>query len=198
MRIATLVIYHVVTSSRGNISCVDGPGLCSKVLGVLNFPAPLTALPLPPEQRVTGGGEVALVTGEEICRWVNGQRSIYSVESSVLAGVCSVARQPDATIRQQFLFTLLEDCSFFAHLVLRCVREGDGSSHGVAAPRGVKPQLVSGAQRGTQPVTRSHAQRELENLNAGARETSFLELETLWAEMASRHVRIAVREGEMP
>ncbi len=198
MRIAALIIYQVVTSSRGNISCVDGPGLCSKVLGVLNFPAPSTALPLDPEQCVTGCVESALVTGEEICRWVNGQPSIHPVESSVLAGVCSVARRSDATVRQQFLSTLLEDCGFFAHLVLRCVRGGDGSSHGVAAPRGVKPRLVSGIQRRTHPVNRLCAQREVENLPADACEASFPELETLWAEVASRHVRFSVSEGGTP
>lgn len=198
MRIAAFVIYQVVTLSGRNISRVDGPGLCSKVLGVLNFPAPLTALPLHPEQRVTGGGEAALVTGEEICLWVNGQRSIHPAESFVLAGDGSVARRPDAAIRQQFLFTLLEDCSFFAHLVLRCVRGRDGSSHGVAAPRRAKPRLVSGTQRRTQPVTRSYAQRELEDLPAGARETSLPELETLWAEVASRHVRTFVSKGGRP
>jgi hypothetical protein len=104
--------------------------------------------------------------------------------------------QPNATIRQQFLFALLENCSFFAHLVLRCVRGGDGSPHGVAAPRGVKPRPVSGIQRRTQAVTRSYAQRELENLPAGSRETSLPELETLWAEVASRHVRISVPKEE--
>jgi hypothetical protein len=198
MRIKALVIYQVVTLSGGNISWGNGPDLCSKVLGVLISPSPFTALPVHPEQRVTGCGEAALVTGEEICRWVNGQPSFHPAEPFVLASVCSCTCRAAATIRQQFLFTLLEDCSFFAHLVLRCVRGGDGSPHGVAVPRGVKPRLVSGSQRRTQPVIRSYAQRELDNLSASATEMSLPELETLWAEVASRHVRISGSEGGTP
>jgi hypothetical protein len=82
--------------------------------------------------------------------------------------------------------------------VLRCVRGRDGSSHGVAASRGAKPRLVSGTQRRTQPVTRSYARRQLEDLPVGATGTFFPELETLWAEVASRQVCISVSEGERP
>ena len=198
MRMAALVIYQVVTLFGGNISGVDGPGLCSKVLGLLNCPGPLTSVPVHPEHRVTSCGETAVVTGEELCRWVNCQPCLRPTDSLVLAGDCSVLRRPTATIRQQFLFALLEDCSFFAHLVLRCVRGGDGSPHSMAAPRGVKPRPVSGIQRRTQPVTRPYAQPELQNPSAGARDTSFPELETLWAEVASRHVRTSVSEGGRP
>lgn len=198
MRIVALVIYQVVTLSRRNISRLDGPGLCSKVLGILNCPAPLTALPVHPDQRVTGCGEAALVTSQEICRWVNGQPAFHPTESFVVAGASSVAQRPNAAIRQQFLFALLEDCSFFAHLVLRCVRGRDGSAHGIAVPTGVKPRPVSGLHSRTRTVGRSSAQRELQNLPAGATETSFPELETLWTEVACRQVRISVSEGGRP
>lgn len=192
MRIAALVIYQVVTSSRGNISCVGGTGLCSKVLGVLNFPAPLTALPLPPEQRVTSCGDAAVVTHEEICRWFNCQPPAGSI---LVAGDCSVSRQPSIAIRQQFHFALLEDCSFFAHLVLRCVRGEDGSLYGVAAPKGAKPRPVSEVQRAAQSIICSCVQQELENPPTGAPEASFLKLETLWVEIASRSLRISACEG---
>ena len=191
MRIAALVIYQVVTLCEGNISSVDGPGLCSKVLGLLNCPAPLTSVPVHPEHRVTGCGETTVAIGEELCRLVSCHPSLRTADSLVVAGDGCASRWPSTTIREQFLLTVLENCSFFAHLVLRCVREGDRSSHDMAAPRGV-------IQRRTQPVTRSYAQRELEDLPDDARETSFPELETLWAEVASRHVRIAVSEGGTP
>ncbi len=196
MRIAALlVIYQVVTSSGRNISRLDGPGLCLKVLGTLSCASPLTALSVHPEQRVVRCGNAAVVTHEEHCRSVNSQPP---AGSPLVVGDYCVSRRPNIAIRQQFHVALLEDCSFFAHLVLRCVRGGDGSHLGAAVPREGKPQLVFGIQRRTQPVTRSCAQRELEDLDAGAREASFQGLETLWADMASRHVRIAVREGEMP
>jgi len=195
MRIAALFIYQVVTLSRGNISCADGPGLCSNVLGFLQQPVSLTSSPIIAETHVAGCSDTAVVTTtEEICPWGHCQSSVCPTDSLVLAGDCSVFRRPNTTIRQQFIFALLEDCSFFAHLVLRCVRGGDGSPHGVTAPRGVKPRPVSGIQRRAQPVTRPYAQPELQN----PRDTSFPELETLWAEVASRHVRTSVSEGGRP
>ena len=196
MRISALVIYQVVTLSGGNTSWVDGPGLCSKVLGILNSPTALTALPLYLEQRVIGCGE--LVTGEELCGWVNCQRSSGPKESLVWADDCSFPRLPNAAIRQQFLFTLLEDCSFFAHLVLRCVRAGDGSHLDVVPPHRAKSRPAPGIRRRTQPATYLDAQREQQDLSTSATEMSFPELETLWAEVVCRHANISVCEGERP
>jgi hypothetical protein len=194
MRIVSFFIYQVVTSSGGNISGTGVPGLCSKVLGILNFPASLAATLAHPEHLVTRN-ETTVATGEEYYRQINCQPSPLAAKSLVLAGDCAVLRRPNHTIRQQFLSALHEDCSFFAHLVLRCVRGRDRSPHGVAAPRGAKPRPVSGAQRKTQHVTRSYAQRKLEDLPTAAGEASFLELETLWVEVASRQVHISVCEG---
>src|ERR1700730_9626786 len=111
MRIAALVIYHAVTLSGRNIFRLDGSGLCSKVLGILNFTAPLTELPVHPKHRVTGRGETAVVTDEEPCRWVNGPPS-QPADSSVVAGDGSASLQPSTAIREQFLCALLEGCSF--------------------------------------------------------------------------------------
>jgi hypothetical protein len=198
MRIAALIIYKVVTLSGRNISGCQGPGLCSKVLGILNCPSPVTALPVPPERRVAGCEESAAVRGEELGWWIHGQHSFHPAESLVLAGASGVARRPNAAIRQQFLFALLENCSSYAHLVLRCVRGGNGSLHDVAAPWGVKPRPDSGIELGTRRVTHLCAQPELQNLPAGSTETSIPESERLWAELASRQVRISVCEGERP
>jgi hypothetical protein len=90
---------------------------------------------------------------------------------------------------------VLEDCSFFAHLVLRCIRGGDGSASGVAVPRRVMPRPNPGIGPG---VTHLCAQPELQNLPVGATETSFPELETLWTEVACHHMHISVCEGERP
>lgn len=196
MRIAALVIYQVVTLSGRSISQVDGSGLCSKVLGILNFPAPLTEFPVHLKHRVTGCGETTVVTGEELCRWVNCHPSQRPADSLVVAGDCRASRWPSNAICEQFLFAVLEDCSFFAHLVLRCVRGGDGSASGVAVPRGVMPPPKSRIGSGTRGVTHLCAQRELQNLPDGATETSFPELETLWTEVACRRMHISVCEGE--
>jgi len=198
MRIAVLVIYQVVTLSGRNISRLDGPGLCSKVLGIFNFPAPLTELPVHSGHRVTGCGDATLVTHEELCQWDSCQPCQLPTGSLLVAGDCDTSRRPRTAIRQQFLSALLEDCSYFAHLVLRCVRGGDGSLHDVAAPCGVKPRPDSGTELRTRRVTHLYAQRELQKLPAGATETSFLELETLWAEVACRRMHISVCEGERP
>jgi hypothetical protein len=189
--IVAVNIYQVETSTQGNIFWCDALDLCSKVSGILDRPASLTVLPLHPEQCVTGWGEVGLVTGEEIFRWNSGLPPLHSPESSVAVGDCTLPLWPSTAIRQQFLFTLLENCSFFAHLVLRSVRGGEGP---VAAPLGVKPRPVSGMQKRTQSVTRAHAQRAQQNLSAVAAPSS-PELETLWAEAASRSLRISVCEG---
>jgi hypothetical protein len=83
-------------------------------------------------------------------------------------------------------------------LVLRCVRGQHGSLHGVAAPGGAKPRPDSGIELGTRRVAHLCAQPELQNLPAGSTETSLPESERLWAELASRQVRISVYEGERP
>ena len=195
MRIAALVIYQMVTLSGRNISRLDGPGLCSKVSGILNFPAPLTELPVHPEHRITGRGEATVVTDEELCRWVNCHPSQGPPDSLVVAGDCSAFLQSSTAIREQFLCAVLEDCSFFAHLLLRCVRGGDGSASGVAIRRGVMPRSNSRIGPGTRRITRLSAQRELENLPAGTTESSSPELEALWTEVACRSMQNSVCEG---
>jgi hypothetical protein len=197
MRIAALVIYQMVTLSGRNISRLDGPGLCSKVSGILNFPAPLTEFPVHSGHRAIGCGDTTVVTQEELCRWVNRQPTQRLAGSVVVAGDCSVSR-PSIAIRQQFYFALLEDCSFFSHLVLRCVRGEDGPLHGVAVPSGARPRPDSGIEFGTRRVTHLCAQPELQNLSAGSSETYLPESERLWAELASRQVRISVCKGERP
>jgi len=198
MWIAAFFIYQVVTLSGGNISWREGLGLCSKVWGILNCPVPSTAVPVHSEHRVANRGEKTVVTAEELRRWANYYLSQCSTGSLVVAGDCSASRRPSNAVREQFLFALLEDCSFFAHLVLRCVRGEDGSAPGVAVAGGVMPRPNSRIGPETPRVTHLCAQRELQNLTAGATETSFPELEKLWTEVASRHVLVSVSEGGRP
>jgi hypothetical protein len=195
MRIAALVIYQVVTLSGKNIFQLDCSGLCSKVLGILNFPTPLTELPVHSGHRITGGSEATVVTNEELCRSISCQSTQRPANSLVAAGECSVSRRPSIAIHQQFHFALLENCSFFSHLVLRCLRGEDGSLCGVAAPKGAKPRPVSEVRRGTRPIVRSCLQQELQDRSAGALGASFPKLETLWVEVASRSLRVSVCEG---
>jgi hypothetical protein len=79
--------------------------------------------------------------------------------------------------------------------VLRSLRGEDSSLCGVAAPKGSKPRPVSEVQRGTRPIVRSCVQRELQDPSASAPGASFPKLETLWAEVASRSLRVSVCEG---
>lgn len=198
MWIAVLFIYQVVTLSGGNISWRDGLGLCSKVWGIPNCPVPSIAVPVHSEHRVASCGENTVVTAEEVRRWVNYHPTQCSASSLVVAGDCSASRRPSNAVREQFLFALLEDCSFYSHLVLRGVRGGDGSAPGVAVAGGVMPRPNSRIGPETPRVTHPCAQRELQNLPAGATETSFPELETLWTEVACRRIYIPVCEGERP
>jgi len=195
MRIAALVIYQVVTLSGRNIFQLDVSGLCSKVLGILNFPAPLAELPVHSGHHVTGCGDATLVTNKELCRSINCQPTQRPADSLVVAGECSVCGQPSIAIRQQFHFALLEDCSFFSHLVLRCVRGEDASLLGVAGPNEAKPRPVSDVQRGARPIIRSCVLQELQDPSAGAPGASFPKPETLWAEVASRSLRVSVCKG---
>jgi hypothetical protein len=64
MRIAALVIYQVVTLSGRNIFQLHVSGLCSKVLGILNFPAPLAELPVHSGHHVTGCGDATACGAE--------------------------------------------------------------------------------------------------------------------------------------
>ncbi len=195
IRIAALVIYQVVTLSGRNFSRLDGPGLCSKVLGILNFPAPLTELPVHSGHGVTGCGDATVVTHEKLCQWNSCQPCQPPTSSLLVADDCGTSQRPRTAIRQQFLSALLEDCSYFAHLVLRCVRGGDGSLHDVAAPCGVELLPDSGTKLRIRRATHLYAKQELQNLSAVATGTSFPELETLWTEVASRSLRIPTGEG---
>jgi hypothetical protein len=195
MGIAALVIYQVVTLSGGNIFQLDGSGLCSKVLGILNFPAPLAELPVHSGHHVTGSGDATVETNKELSRSINCQPTQRPADSLVVAGDCIALLQPGTAIREQFLCAVLEDCSFFAHLVLRFVRGGEGSAPGVAVPREFMPLSNSRIGPGTQRVTRLSADQELQNLPPGTTETSFPELETLWMEVACRSMQISVCEG---
>jgi hypothetical protein len=197
MRIAALVIYQMVTVSGRNIFRLDGSGLCSKVSGILNFPSPLTELPVHSGHRAIICGDATVVTQEELCRWVNRLPTQCPAGSLVVAGDRTVSR-PGIAIRQQFCFAVLEHCRFFSHLVLRCVRGGDGSLYGMAAPSGAKPRPDSGIKLGTRRVTHACVHPELQNLPAGSTETSLPESEILWVELASRQVRISACEGERP
>lgn len=101
----------------------------------------------------------------------------------------------DNANRRQFQAAVLENCSFFADLVLRQVRAGGNSSHELArdssreklnvvpvspTPRGSKAKVVLGP-RPEKPVP-------LET-------PSFL-LPTLWVEVGSRHLQTVVSEKE--
>ena len=196
MRIAAPIIYQVVTLSCRNIFHLDGSGLCSNVLGIVSFPAALTELPVHSGHGVTGYSDATVVTNKELCRSITCHPTQRAADSLVLAGECSVSPLPSIAIRQQFHFALLEDCSFFSHLVLRCVRGEDGLLRGVAASNGAEPRPVSEVQRGTRPIIRSSMQQELQDSSAGAPGASFPKLETLWAEIASRsYVSPFVKEG---
>jgi hypothetical protein len=102
--------------------------------------------------------------------------------------VAEGARLSNNANRQQFHVALLEDCSFFAHLVLRCVRAG-GNPSSCLLNRD-SPQKKSNVAKVSQTQPRSssnllprHQERTLQP------EASSSFLPTLWVEVGCRHAK---------
>ena len=124
----------------------------------------------------------------------NSETPRSSVPKDAQSGAEGEQRGDNAN-RRQFQAALLENCSFFADLVLRQVRAGGDSSHESGRdssreklnvvwvsprPRGSKAKVVLGP-RPEEPV---------------ALETPSFLLPTLWVEVGCRHLQTVVSEKE--
>lgn len=181
--ITRLAINHLVTVIRESFSRLQNPAVCSKVLDLLSPRASLVAMP----------AEAAAVTreGKTVPAVSSTTRRSISAEPTFLACPGRAPQLSNVASRQQFLLGLLEDCSFFAHLVLRCVRAARTSSHSYVSQESAKPGLNSRSttprQRKAQPLPNALRQRSRQQpsgLEAGPPSP-----QTLWIDVACRYVQ---------
>lgn len=191
--ITRFVINHLVTVPWENIFPEPSPALCSKVLDLLRPRMPLVALFPSLEHGSADSADAAAVTREGIAALAVSSTSPQgtSQEPAFFASPSSHGPQLNhAAGGQQFLLALLENCSFFAHLVLRCVRAARGSPHGSAKQESVRPRPnYRPRQSQAQLISNSFPQRLRQN--PPTLEAEPLSPQTLWVEVACRHMRDA-------
>jgi len=181
--ITRLVINHLVTAIRESFSRLQNPAVCSKGLDLLRSRASLVTMPAEAAAVMREG-----MTGPSVSSTTG--RSI-SADPTFLA--CPDGEPPLSNVasRQQFLLVLLEDGSFFAHLVLRCVRAARTSSHSnvsqESAKTGLNSRSTTPRQRKAPPIPNALRQRSRQ-------EPSVLEAgppspQTAWIDAACRYVQ---------
>jgi hypothetical protein len=184
------VVNHPVTSIWESISRVKSAAVCSKVLDLLRTQSPLVALPASLEQRSADSAETVLATREGVSARSSTSRQSTSQESAFVVSPSSDAAElSNAASRQQFLLALLEDCSFFAHLVLRCVRAAGCSPGQESAKPGSNFRSTSAIQPEAPPTSSLLAQRSRRSAPTLEAERISPTLQTLWVDMACRHIR---------
>lgn len=191
--ITEFVINYPMTLIAEKISRAKISAVCSNVLDLLRTQSPLVALPATLEQRSAESAETMVATREGISALSPSRRG-RSQESGLL--VSSSHHKPtlsNAASRQQFLCALLEDCSFFAHLVLRCVR-ATGCSLESASP-GSDCRSTSVIQ--SRPSCDVLVRRARRNVPTIETEPVPPTLQTLWANAACRHLRPQRCTGEV-
>ncbi len=186
--IIEFVSNYPVTLIAEMISRVKIPAVCSKVLDLLRTQSPLVTLPATLEQRSADSAETLVAKREGTSAWSPTSRQGKSQESAFLVSPSN--HRPtlsNAASRQQFLLTLLEDCSFFAHLVLRCVRAAGCSQE--PAPPGSKFRSTSVIPSEDQSSCNLRAQRPRSHAPTLEAEPVPPTLQTLWVDVACRHMR---------
>jgi hypothetical protein len=201
--ITRLVINHLVTLIWEDFSRVQSPAVCSRVLDLLRPRAPLVALPPSLEHCSAESAEAAAATREEmtVLAVSSTSRQGTAQESAFLAFPGSHGpKLSNVASRQQFLLAVLEECSFFAHLVLRCVRAAHCSPHSCAKQESAKPgsnfRPTAAMQSKTQPISNLLAQRSQQN--SPALEVEPLSPQTVWVDIACRHVRTSCSPEGIP
>jgi hypothetical protein len=197
--ITPFVINHPVTVIRKNTSRPKSAAVCSKVLDLLRPQSSLVALPASPEQCSADSAETVVATREGMSALSRISRPSTAQESAFLPSSSSEGLRLSDAASRQFLLALLEDCSFFAHLVLRCVRTA-----GCSPPRWAKQEFgkpgsnfrsSSVIPSEVQPTSRVLAQRTRQNPPALEAEPLSLTLPSLWVDVACRHMRtVAAQE----
>jgi hypothetical protein len=194
--ITRFVINHLVTLIWRNFFRVSCPAVCSTVLDLFSSGTCLVAWPPSLEPGSADSTEAPLATGEGISA-VSSFPST-SQESSFVYPSSDGTKLSHAASRQQFLLALVENCSFFAHLVLRCVRAAHGSPN-YAPPASVQTgsnfRPTPAVQSKAQPIFNSRTRRSRQNLSAVQAEPT--SPQALWVDMACRHLRSSGSSGGM-
>jgi hypothetical protein len=182
-----LAINYLVTVIWATIFCTQSPVVCSRVLDLLQPRTPLMASA--PSIKLGSGGPTEAALAPVACALFQGPPP----KSALFVYPCSYESKRNelasTAIRQQFLFGLLEERRFFAHLVLRCVRAGVDSS---AACGPQKSAQVGSMSAKTQPLSKLLMQRSRQNPRAEAGPVS---LQTLFADVARRLAQASRSSG---
>lgn len=182
--ITRLAINHLVTAIRESFSRPQNPAVCSSVLDLLSPRASLMTMPAD-GAAVTREG----MTGPAVLSTTG--RSI-SAEPTFLDCPGGEPQLSKVASRQQFLFALLEDRSFFAHLVLRCVRAARNSSHSYggqeSAKTGLNSRSTTPRQRKAQPIPNALRQRSRQKPSV-PQAAGPPPPQTLWIDVACRYVQ---------
>lgn len=201
--IPSCAVNGLVTSAWASIPWVPGPVVRSKVhsrhdsaVAIIENDAASTLL-----GRLVAPGEEANTLAESACfvsssRW-NSHAPLSCLHKDARP-VAESARLRDDANRQQFHAALLEDCSFFAHLVLRHVRAGSNP------PRCLldrdSPRKKCNVAKDSQTLLRSSSSILPRSLLAEERslrpEAPASFLQTLWVEVGCRHAQTLVSEKE--
>jgi len=196
-------INRLVTSTWRGISWVYGPVVRSNVhsthdavVAIVENDAASTLL-----SQLVASREEANTLAESACRISSSSRYSHAPLSSVpkdAQRVAEGARISDEANRQQFHVALLEDCSFFARLILRHVRAGGNASGNLLdrdSPR-KKRNVVQVSQTFLRPRSSTVSRALLVEGRCLQPETPSSSLQTLWIEVGCRHTQTLVSEKE--
>lgn len=183
--IIRLVINYVVAELWESPFPRHRPVVCSRVLDLLQPRMPLRALTLSLDPGSSGPTQAESGTGGLSHGAHSDSTAVYS--SSYESKLNSAA---STAIRQQFLFALVEERRFFAHLVLRCVRAAQNSAslQSVQAESSSRPVPTEAPA-----ISKLLAQRSGQNPTVLV--TELAALQAFWADMACRLVQASRSPG---
>jgi hypothetical protein len=188
--ITQCAVNYLVTLAWGSIPGVHYPAACSKVHSTHNAAVAMAAAVTLPRPLVEPK-EPANTLAESAFSVFPNKGNAHAPRSCMPKDAHRVAdgvRVRNEANRQQFHVALLEDCSFFAHLVLRHVRAGSHRSSCLL--EGDSPSKKLNVAKVSQTSPRSSS-----NIALQAEAPSSL-LQTLWVEVGCRHAQTLVSEKE--
>jgi hypothetical protein len=187
--ITEIIINYPKTWIAENLSQGEIPALCSKVPDLFRPRSPVVAWSATLEPHSATPAEMAVARREAMPALAPSSCRGTLQESAFF--VCDSQDRPTlshAANHQVFVRTLLEDCRFFAHLVLRCVRASSRSQES-AAPRlnlG-STSLLSSPASPSCDLPGKRPQRHAPRIETDAGAPT---LQRLWVAVACRHVPI--------
>jgi hypothetical protein len=201
--ILAYAVYRLVTSNWVTRPWAFGPVVRSKVhstrdaaVAIVENDAVSTLLP-----QLVASREESNSLAESACRISSTSRDSHAPLSCVPKDAQQVAedtRIRGEANRQQFHVELLEDCSFFARLVVRHVRAGGNASGDLLdrdSPR-KKRNVVQVSQTFLRPRSTIGSRSLLLEERALQPEASSSSSQRLWIEVGCRHAHTLVSEKE--